>query len=247
MIIEAASLSEKGPCRKENQDAILEKYTKETGLFLVADGMGGHYLGSLASRALVDFFCVWWEDVSGFLSGMAFSDLVSELKREVQKANQQIYKLYEDMKQHGGTTMCLLLVHKKNFAVFHVGDSRLYQYSRGNFEQITIDDVWQNQIPAQKRTMNIEKDSRYGRLTQAVGWQEEIELHTITGSISGKVCFFLCSDGIYKYCAELRLKSQMKRAYWWKQTDRRIGNIKTVVYENGAKDNLSMICTIVKA
>ena len=247
MIIEAASLSEKGPCRKENQDAILEKHTKETGLFLIADGMGGHYLGSLASRTLVEVFYIWWEEVSGYLSGMAFADLVSELKRELQKANQKIYKRYEDLKQHGGTTMCLLLVHKKNFAVFHVGDSRLYQYSKGNFEQMTIDDVWENRIPVQKRTREMEKDSRYGKLTQAVGWQEEIEFHMVTGNISGTVCFFLCSDGIYKYCGESRLKAQMRWAYWWKRTSRGIRNIKTVVYGNGAKDNLSMICAIVKA
>lgn len=230
MIKDSISLSETGLCRKENQDAVLEVCTQKTGLFAVADGMGGHFRGELASRTAVDSLNAWWNEIRACIEVLSFLEIVEELEREVREIHHKIYQMYQRMEQQGGTTLCVLLIHHDSYMVLNIGDSRLYRCKGRQCTQLTTDDV--------------QKCKDGSGLTQAIGAQKGIKVAVFTGSIEKKLCFLLCTDGIYNYCRETWLMSQMRRVYWRKNGVGIVKRIKKSVYKNGAGDNLSMIVVI---
>lgn len=226
MIQNIISLSETGLRRLENQDAIFADNTENAGLFVIADGMGGHYKGELASQTAVCILEKWWKEIRGCIAAMPFADAVSELEAEVFAINKNIYQMYCGLGQLGGTTLCLLFIQGGSYAVVNVGDSRLYCCNGRNCALITSDDV--------------SKDAQDGGLTQAVGVQESLIPHIFIGTIIKKTYFFICSDGIYKYCGERYLLSKL-RSMSWKSGTAVTGKIRERVYRNGAGDNLSML------
>ncbi len=236
MIQNIISLCETGSCRSNNQDAVFVAKIERAGLFAVADGMGGHYKGELASQTAVSLLAKWWKEIQGCIVSMTFEDVVAALEKKVRDINRDIYQMYYELKQFGGTTLCLLLIHKDTYAVINVGDSRLYQCQGWTCRLMTTDDVWKN----------LQGSSSEGGLTQALGAQESLAVHVFTGMIKKKTYFFLCSDGIYKYCEEQYLFSKL-RCLMWRKGTLVAGEIRKRVYKNGARDNLSMIFVRVDA
>ena len=225
MIRNIISLSETGLQRLDNQDAIFVANAEHVGIFAVADGMGGHYRGELASKMAATLLEEWWEKIRDCIGAMPFYDVVNELEKKVRSINEGIYQMYYEMGQLGGTTLCLLLIQKAAYVVINVGDSRMYRCQGWDCMQATSDDV---------------QDQSQGGLTQALGAQERISPNIFSGVIKKKTCFFLCSDGIYKYCEEKYLFSRL-RSLMWRKTASVAEQIRKRVYQNGAKDNLSMI------
>lgn len=236
MKFDIIALSETGLCRQSNQDAVLAVNTEVAGLFAVADGMGGHYKGELASQSVVSLLEKWWQEIEGCIVSMPFSEVVSILEKKIREINKNIYQMYSEMEQLGGTTLCLLLIQKNAYAVLNVGDSRLYRCQEWTSVLMTIDDVW----------VNVQGCFDCDSLTQAVGAQEELSMNIHTGIIRKKAYFFLCSDGIYKYCGDQYLFSKI-RSLMWKKSITVAKQIRKQVYQNGAKDNLSMIIVAAKS
>jgi len=239
-------LSEAGLYRSNNQDAVLAVHTQEAGLFVVADGLGGHDRGELASQTVVTALRTWWEETEeGVLSGV-FQDIVGRLETKIKELNEHIFRMYQECGQRGGTTLCLLFICRDAYAVMNIGDSRLYKSGGRGWQQVTTDDVWENQ-PAVRQLMSeaeIRKNPSYGKLLQALGANENIKISVRTGSIEKGTCFFACSDGVYKYCKEWRFRVCLKKIK--NKTDMNVffEKIRKEVYKNGAKDNLSMIMVL---
>lgn len=240
------ALSETGACRQKNQDALLALAMGASGLYAVADGMGGHFRGELASQAAIASLEKWWERIKGCIGYMPFLDIVSDLEIWIRKMNETIFSTYEALGQCGGTTLCLLFASGNTYAVINVGDSRLYRRQGRTLVQMTVDDVWENQPQFRKdenEKAEIErvKNASYGKLLQAVGAQQDLSLSVRTGMIDRKTCFFLCSDGIYKYAEEKWLRSQLQKVHRQDDLEKAAEKIKERVYQNGARDNLSLI------
>lgn len=246
MIRSVMSLSETGLKRQDNQDAVLAVNTRQAGLFAVADGMGGHYRGDLASKTAIDSLEKWWNGIQKFISSMAFLDILAELEKKIKTLNEDIFQMYEMNGQKGGTTLCLLLIHNSAYAVMNVGDSRAYRYEGGRCRQMTTDDVWENQahIKNVMESGEIQNSSNFGKLVQALGAQKGLTLPVSTGEIKRKTVFLLCSDGVYKYCKESVLVSRLRHSVWFQDIGGAMGKIRKKVYKNGAGDNLSMIMVL---
>lgn len=247
MIQKVISLSETGLCRQENQDAVLAMHTEHVGLFAVADGIGGHYKGELASQKVVDSLKIWWNEIQGCALSIPFAEIINDLEKKVWEINKNIFEMYHKIGQKGGTTLCLLFVHKNSYAVLNIGDSRLYRCQGWSCKQMTIDDVWENQayIIASMDEKTIQNSSSYGKLVCALGIQENLEIAIHTGKLSKRIQFLLCSDGIYKYCDNTYLFSQLRYSWWRKNVNVIAQRIKAKVYKNGAKDNLSIVLVLV--
>lgn len=243
MIRGTAALSEKGICREDNQDAILSAYVEDAGIFVVADGMGGHFRGELASRTAVSLLKAWWEGIKDCVYSMPFLDVVGDLEKKVREINGEIHRMYQEMGRSGGTTLCLLLICRDAYMALNIGDSRLYRCRGRMCMQVTVDDVWENQsfVRKQALTEDIRKDYRYGKLMQALGADYDVKLSVSTGKMEKRTCFFLCSDGVYRYCEEKWLMSQLKQVRNKKNIESAMANIRKMVYQNGAGDNLSLI------
>jgi PPM family protein phosphatase len=193
--IVAHARTDVGQWRPANEDShvVLE----ESAVFAVADGMGGHAAGEIASRIAVD-------TVSALIDSR-FQDshqLLDLLQRVVNQANNAIAQAALATPEHAGmgTTLTVLGFDTDgNAAAFaHVGDSRLYHLRAGRLQQVTRDHTWvQEQVNHGRLTAEQARSHPMSSmLTRALGTQEEVEIES--GFIhpeSGDV-FLLCSDGL---------------------------------------------------
>ncbi len=172
---------------------------RSKGLYILCDGMGGHASGEVASqlavRTLRDYLTEHWGD--------RLPDHET-LVQAVFTANQAIFDINQSKATSGvgrmGTTLVMVLVHNLNLAVVHVGDSRLYSYSkRLGLRQVTLDhEVGQREI-----NRGVEPAIAYARpdayqLTQALGprGQEDMVPSVAYHEITEDTLLLLCSDGL---------------------------------------------------
>lgn len=246
LVRKVVMFSETGECRRNNQDAVMASYTEQAGIFAVADGMGGHYKGEMASQQAVALLQAWWENIREDILSVPFLDVVLDLEKRIREINESVYQTYQRMEQRGGTTLCVLVVRQDAYAVLNIGDSRLYLRQGWKCVQVTMDDVWENQNKI-RQTMTIEdikKNPSYGRLIQALGAAPTVKISVRTGCLKKKSCFFLCSDGVYKYCNEARLFTNLRKIRNERDVEVFAEKTKDAVCENGAGDNFSLITVL---
>lgn len=189
--------SHQGLVRRENQDA-WGKFPKDSvdgdepqkHLFVVADGLGGHQGGKIASALAVNTLGEFFHQPSD-LTPREF------WRRAFAAANQRIFtESLQDFRLHGMGTTCSALLMKSNHISFaHVGDSRIYRLRERHLQQLTIDHTLQQDRPP---SATGESHRRITIITRALGTQAEVEidcepeLDLAEGDI-----FLLCSDGLY--------------------------------------------------
>lgn len=230
----AAGICEKGSYREENQDSILIRQDGRSGLFIVADGVGGSDDGRAASQYITERYGAWWETYFLAYPRRDFFSLFEDVKRLAEQINREIYQGHKN-----GlccSTVVLLFVHRGIFGYLSVGDSRIYRCGYGGVRRITRDDVWEN-CPDAALGFGYE-----GKLMSAVGGYEALEYSCATDQVHWRDVFLLCSDGVYKYVEEeILLKSleRMRRtAFFKKQLAEELAQ--RAVW-NDTRDNYSLI------
>lgn len=201
--IDACGLTDTGLTRQHNEDCFA--IAEESGLFVVADGIGGHSHGEVASQlsidSILDFvtrngevtppFQLWDQDL------LPHSNL---LKGAILVAQKKVLRAIEgDLSLSGmGTTVVGLMVRDGFGAVAHVGDSRIYRARDDNFELLTQDHSWVNeQVMAgylsdeQARTHPLRNV-----VTRALGGEAEVEVDIREVPVQLGDIFVLCSDGL---------------------------------------------------
>lgn len=187
----AYGISEKGEHRRDNQDSILICQDGDSsGLFIVADGVGGSLDGGSASRYIVQQYQCWWEQI--FLPSRTgtFAQLFADARDQVETISDDIY----DRADTGNScsTMVLLFLHTGRFGWISCGDSRIYRCDGRGTRQLTRDDTWENRPGGGMESIHA------GKILSAVGGYEDLEYSFATGRIQPDEVFCLCSDGIYK-------------------------------------------------
>lgn len=246
MIREVAFFSECGT-RDVNQDAIYASAKKNRGIFVVADGMGGHSGGEIASSAIVNGIRNWW-DSNDFTDADTGMDAVTEqCCMLLNNINAEVFSYFSQREQLGGSTVAVLIVWDDRYAILSAGDSRVYRVREKALEQLTTDDVWEN-LPEVKYEMTNERvvsDSRFGRLTEALGSEERLRINRLEGMLSEKEVFFLCSDGVYKYCPREELEGILCRGSAFRSAERMKEMIRRCAVKSGVDDNYSaVICCV---
>ncbi len=247
MIDDIAFFSERGT-RDINQDAIYASAGKSRGIFVVADGMGGHFGGEFASSAIVNGIRNWW-DSNDFTDAEAGINSVTEQCNSLLiNINAEIFFYFNARGQVGGSTVAVLLIWDDRYMILSAGDSRIYRVRKRSLEQLTTDDVWEN-LPEVKYEMSNERivcDSRFGNLTEALGSEERLKINRYGGMLSEKEVFLLCSDGVHKYCTHGELEKIMCRRMVFKSADRMKEMIRKCAVKRGVDDNYSAIVCSVK-
>lgn len=190
----SASRTDVGNKRKVNEDACLD--LPEKGLWVVADGMGGHAAGDVASQALVS-------KLSGVASHDKFSDFVDDVEDRVLEVNQRLH----DMSQEGdvprvvGSTLAALLAHGPHVISMWAGDSRVYRLRQGDLlKQLTRDHSEVEEMIA-KGTLDEESALDHPSanvVTRAVGGMHHLYVDLELGEIEDQDRYLLCSDGLFK-------------------------------------------------
>lgn len=200
--LQVASLSDVGMRRKNNQDNFsvslansLENYQRKGHLFVVADGMGAHAAGELASKLAIDHIPHLYQKYES-------ESAAAELERAVLDANAEIYRRGQANEEfhNMGTTCSVLTLSPVGAMVAHVGDSRIYRLSQNRLEQLTFDHslVWELRAAGQL-SADEEKSGRIPRnvITRSLGPNPEVKVD-LEGPFPVQLgdVFLLCSDGL---------------------------------------------------
>ena len=238
MGLEYFGLSETGTVRKNNQDAFGIYRQEEAGLFVIADGMGGHANGEKASRLVLSEVSGWWNSFSPALFSYDFSRMVSSLVSALEKANGEIYRRFSQNEVCGTTVTALFLF--RNYGVIHAGDSRCYMLRRFRWKCLTVDEIWENQPGADREARIRQAHPNKGKLLNAVGVKEHFECRVSTDELKTDVVFLLCTDGVYKSCQDSHLRKCAKGCRKHHNMETAVRKLSGTVYRYGARDNLTV-------
>ncbi len=208
MELEAHARTDPGPVRENNEDTML--VDEERGIFLVADGMGGHAHGEVAAQVAVDVVhrVLLQEqedpDETRLMRDVDVDDPADQLRERLRYAmNQASIAIRQRAREFEGgsdmgTTVVVLVVEEEQAHVAHVGDSRAYLLRGGRLQRLTRDHtVVQQEIDAGRLTPELARLVPHKNiLTQSVGFHGPVEPDTSTRVMVPGDVFILCSDGL---------------------------------------------------
>ncbi|MEO6068388.1 MAG: Stp1/IreP family PP2C-type Ser/Thr phosphatase [Gemmatimonadales bacterium] len=189
-----AARTDVGIVRSGNEDNYL--MLAERGIFIVADGMGGHAAGEVASEMAVRLVS---RDL-GTVRGLPDEEVAERMRQALRGANSAIYErtLTEHDKRGMGTTATALVLLPNRFLLGHVGDSRAYRLREGQFEQLTKDHSYvQEQVDAGLLTPEQARVHPYSNvITRCVGANQDVIPDTYSGDLRVGDVVLLASDGL---------------------------------------------------
>ena len=197
-----------GRLRDHNEDNYL--VDKKLSLFVVADGMGGHAAGEVASALAVRIIHEELKKEAGAIEEAAphirgTKQILVILEHAVQKACARIHEEAKaDVNKRGmGTTLSALLIAGSHGFIAHVGDSRIYLLRDGRIQQVTEDHTVYNELVKRGKLTKdqIEKVAQKNAITRAVGVYERVEVDTLFIEVLPGDQFLLASDGLHGYIA----------------------------------------------
>jgi protein phosphatase len=249
MKIESFGITDVGRKRAHNEDSL--SISDDIRLFLVADGMGGHNAGEVASSTAVETImkfvrrCMEDKDFTWpFGLNSNLSEEANVLLTAIRIANRNVCLRAAERYEYSGmgTTIVGLYMEKETIAhIAHVGDSRAYLFRKGEIKPITLDHSWVNE-QIQKNILT-QKDARNHRwknvITRALGnkLHVDIDLSTIDIEIGDYV--LLCTDGLCTMVADSDILQIIQNAQ--EQLEKACKNLVNAANEKGGLDNITVV------
>ena len=229
---ETGAATHPGRVRSDNEDHFV--LLPDSGVFAVADGMGGHEAGSLASSTVVDALRTIGVPASA-------PDLLARLEDRILRANARLREVARD---HGGnavvgSTVVALLVFGVNYAVLWSGDSRLYLVRDGRIAQLTRDHTEAQELVDKGvlRQDEVRTWPRRNVVTRALGVQEVPELDIDHGTLEPGDSFVICSDGLTVHAADDEILARVVGAEAQQACDALVA----LALERGGTDNVTVL------
>ena len=222
-----------GNVRQSNQDTII----LGQNLYGVADGMGGHLAGDIASRMTADLLA---EALKGLEPRM------DTLQESIGRINEQVFERQKnDVSLRGmGTTLTVLWEADEVIYCAHVGDSRAYLLRGGELRQVTLDHsmvaelMREGLITAEEAAVHPYRHI----ITRAVGTDPTVEADIITETKTPGDRWLICSDGLTGAVSDIVLKEHMEKYELQEAADRLLA----LALEQGGQDNITLVLTEVQ-
>lgn len=197
-MIKTVTVSDVGKVRSVNEDCtFVQQLEPGYTLAVVADGMGGHQAGDIASRLAVDTIT---QDLGALPAGLPADACGEQLKKAILHANEVVFrKAMEHTEYHNmGTTVVAAILADSEGVIAHIGDSRAYQYRQGELSQLTDDHSLVNELLKNKQISKEEADVHPHRnvVTRALGTDEQVEVDMTPLTMETGDILLLCSDGL---------------------------------------------------
>ena len=230
----SASLSDVGTVRSVNEDSYLELPVSEGGLWVVADGMGGHEAGDVASRMVVD-------SLRGVVASNNLGALIDDAEERILGVNHELCVLASQTypPRTIGTTVVAFMSYHSQAACMWAGDSRVYQLREGVMEQLTRDHT---EVEELMRQNNFTEDEALNYttsnvITRAVGGEPNLQLEVKFQALCPGDRYMLCSDGLYNAVPKSEMLSLLAAG------DPAVVSEALVrrSLEHGARDNVTVI------
>jgi protein phosphatase len=246
MHLKACGLTDVGRSRAHNEDSM--RINLERGLFLVADGMGGHGHGDVASRVAVEAIVDHmdqayrrWDEGEG-LDEQGIRPVPVELKYSIHAAHRSVVgAVSEDQTLAGmGTTVVGLAATADAMVVAHVGDSRAYRFRQGQLELMTEDHTWVNEqvkagylSPEQARSHPLKSV-----VTRAVGGDHQVEVELNEIDTEDGDVFLVCSDGLTTMLTDVEIHEMLIAESGLEECCQQLVELAN---EKGGVDNITVI------
>jgi serine/threonine protein phosphatase Stp1 len=231
MAFETAARTHVGRRRKVNEDSILA--SPEHGLWVVADGMGGHHAGDVASALVVEGL--------GDCGGGRLEARAADAERRLQAINARLVAMGQggDQPRTIGSTVALLIVEGDEFACLWAGDSRVYLARSGALSQLTRDHSLVQDLVDMGEIDPAEAASHPNGniITRAVGADETLRLDVVRGQVLAGDAFLLASDGLTRLVGDAEMLLGLAAERLEASADRLLD----ACLERGAPDNVSFI------
>ncbi|RBP41109.1 Stp1/IreP family PP2C-type Ser/Thr phosphatase [Garciella nitratireducens] len=232
-----------GMVRKRNEDSllVLDKYYPKFSIFAVADGMGGHNAGEVASSMAIEGIKDYFLN-NCIIEEFTFSD--KEMNAVIKKINKdileksQIHSAFNGM----GTTLTLVVNIKQEIHISHIGDSRVYKINDKGIKQLTEDHslvaglVKKGEITKEEAKIHPQKNV----ITRALGTDKAIYADMYHFKLYPEDIILLCTDGLTNSISEneiYRIINENKESDFQQIAEKLV----TVANNNGGNDNISII------
>lgn len=232
--------SDIGKLRENNEDSIFVQ-NSDIGclknVFIVADGMGGHKSGEVASSNAVRFFCEFIKNTN------ESKEILDTIVEGVGYANKKVKELSEtsDAYTNMGTTFLVASIYDDKLYIAHVGDSRLYIVRNNEIKQITTDHTYVMDMVKSgvitKEEAKVHPDRNI--ITRALGVDKNLSIDGIFNKIYNDDIIIMCSDGLYEMLEDDKILNiaQITSLSLEKKAEKLIENANLF----GGRDNISVI------
>ncbi len=242
--VEMASGTDVGQLRERNEDAV--RIFPERGFAILADGMGGHLAGDIASRMAVEIvgehlLTTWQPTLADASGNSALAEQI--LAASLQTANDAIRTVARSRADcYGmGATVVLACFGNERMTAANLGDSRLYRYWNGRLQQLTEDHTLAQQYVRQGVIK--QRDTRFalGRnlLTRGLGISRTVEPGFVRSALARNQIYLMCSDGLTDAVAETEIADILSAA-----TDplqQLVDRLIATANDRGGPDNISVV------
>jgi serine/threonine protein phosphatase PrpC len=246
--LDVAGLSDRGVRRDHNEDAwslppldlTAGQMAAKGRLYVVADGVGGHQAGDVASKLAVEFIqqCYYADPTP---------DVAASLKAAIHASNQAInHEAADKLEQYGmGTTVTAAVVRGNELTVANVGDSRTYLIRKGHARQVTTDHTWveeQVQIGLITRA-EAAKHPQRNIITRSLGGQQKLYIDIFEEQLMPGDSVLLCSDGLSNTVSAPEIGASVSRS---KSAKVAVHELVELARQRGAPDNVTAVVLKVK-
>lgn len=239
--MEYAALSDKGIIREQNEDfwnIVLDNKGNPIA-FIIADGMGGHKAGDVASRMAVEIIS---QEICRGFEAINSSTTIGFLEKAVNLANDEIYK-YALLNLNGtgiGTTLTLGLIHSGKITIAHIGDSRFYMIRGGTIQSMTRDHSFVGEL-VEKGVLDQEEARNHplrNQITRALGYEKNIEIDFYNIDVKKGDMYLFCTDGLTVKVSSDELLTMLEQE---KDLNVILKNMVELANQRGGDDNITAI------
>jgi protein phosphatase len=241
-------LTDVGRRRESNEDAFLED--EQLGLYVVADGMGGHAAGEVASRIAVETLLETMAAHDRTDNGRANADRIQvALRTGIEDANRRIHDSVESREDWRGmgTTLVAMAAAGPEAVIGYVGDSRAYLLRNGSLRRLTSDHSWVNEQV--KMGLLTDEDAQRHPMrnivTRALGNRNDVEVDVLQMPMHAGDIYLLCSDGLNTMLEDDEIQGTLERH----AGDPRAAceALVDLANERGGEDNTTVIVVEIRA
>lgn len=241
--MKTASITDIGRIRQVNEDrSVVQADLNGFTLAIVADGMGGHQAGDVASQMAADII---QQELQKVKSEWTEEVCLSSLRRAVEEANSRIYTYaFERENYYGmGTTVIAALATPEKLMIAHVGDSRAYLTDDSGLIQLTDDHTLVNELV---RSGQITKDEahhhpRRNMVTRALGTELTVEVDIIVQPWKEKQQLLICSDGLSSLVDDRVIQSVLESE---EDPNTKAGLLVQEALTAGGNDNITVVLLV---
>lgn len=247
MKIIAAGKTDKGLKRKLNEDSLL--LAEDLGLYVIADGMGGHKAGEVASRMVVETIADYWHKVKNnkppsFLETIShnISENARHLVNSISLSNIIVHEAQKRPEYHRmGTTVSALLVEKNCIWAGNVGDSPVFLFDHGRLIMVSEE----HSVEAEKQKLgrgdSLSSTSPFLKniLTRVLGLNEKVNVYITPIRPEKGDIILMCSDGLTNFVSVPLIKSTLSDASL--SLEQKVDTLIVKANEGGGGDNISVV------